>query len=361
MKQLFIILETNIYWKDDPYQSFEYLPWIILTAAVLVGVFSIIVRIYKSQTGLWHKFLHLGLKHHLDPQELVLLRRFYDHLSFQEKKNLTGSKDQLYKKMFIFLSGINDVKLHEFVEIMARLFLHPASQNRIENLRDLYKGEVIFIETDQRSFLGAVMEHSPGESGKNVSVYVLNTPDYIKLNGQKARVFAYRLNQGSYLIDVQIEEASGTALRLKDEGNIIFKSDEILDARIEFLIRMYPVPTLHEINLIEAEKKDPHISKHHRQTDEFLDGQSIQISGKAMLLELDDNSRIHYDRKRENWELVFEYPGGSEVLTIKGSMFPLPGSASRFLFKFTDTVQETKEKIGQLILESNPFRENSEI
>jgi hypothetical protein len=361
MKQLLIILDTYMYWKDNPYQSFEYIPWIILFAVVFIGAVYLISRIYKSQTDLWHKFQHSGLKHHLDPQELMLLRRFYDHLGIQERKTLIDSKEKFYKKMFIFLSGIHDVKLHESVEIMARLFLHPASQNRIEHLRDLYKGEVIFIETDNRRFLGAVMEHTPEESENEIAVYIVKISDFASLIGNKAKVYAYRINQGSFFIDVQIEQASETALRLTDDRNIVFKSEEKLAAKIEFLIRMYPVPTLHERNLIETEKNDPQVSQHHRKTDDFLDGQSIQISGKAILLELDDHSRIHYDRKREMWELVFEYPGGSEIITLKGSMFPLPGSASRFLFKFTDADTETKEKIGQLISESNPFRENSEI
>ena len=342
------------FWPDSTVGDLSYLPWLLLVLLLFGTSVYLFYRLRLNRDSLWRSFLSHGLKRGLDPEEIKLLRLFYDSLEPGEREKVFFDRSVFYKKLFTFLSGQGVGPWKDRVELMEKLFLHPASHNKLVDLQGLYHGEVISLDLVGRHRLASVLRVHEDRA----LVYLRHGENPESLKGLELQLYAYRPGLGGFEARVQITSASSKNLLLVRKSDFEFRSEQHLVGEIDVPISFWPVPTGTELAEMEKEKSEDQTGAEPHIWDRPLTGHTVKISDRAMIIELDEKSNPLFSRKRDLWESVLTLPGDHSSLEMRGRLVPQPGIHYRFLFKYSDITDEQRARIFKAVSESKPNRQS---
>lgn len=325
---------TLKFWPDRDIEYLYSFGWVLVAVLIFLLILSYYKRRKLEEQTLWTYLLQDGLKHQINATEQKLLAAFYQSLNRSQRKQVLTDRKSFRNLLYSFLERTRDSLHRDKVEMLDRLFSFVEFKTELHNLEDLQRGEIASIEIGNLHRLAVVARES-------------ETPVLYVRGMDKGRVhlplssslFLYRQKRGSYTIPVTINAIGKDSIRIEQAGKPEFKPDHDLVAESYIRVNLQKWPKFDQ----ETEESDTIAV--------ILHGVIRKFSIRAFMIDMETESVARYDRNHDIWQMEMAEPPD---LSLRGDLFPAPGSKSRFYFKPHEMTDEEIHTLNDLLSESNP-------
>ncbi|MCB1190669.1 MAG: hypothetical protein H7A23_23175 [Leptospiraceae bacterium] len=331
---------------------FSFFLVILIVVSIVVIMLFLSKRVQKRKS--WESIYQFASTHHLNNEELLVLRVFYDSLLFPQQIDLTKNKKVFKNALIDYLQQKKGGISKEVIIFLDKLFIPSSISNRkVEEVNDLYIGEICSFEQEGEPFLCTVMEKRGDEillSGKKI------TSNKIKIN-KPSKIYVFRPEIGGFLLEGITKEVRESSLTFKFFGETEFKGHEhlMISYKLKILLTAWPEPYYAD-DILNKKNTKP-ISESKKTTVEpfILEGTTSKVADRGVLFVVSEDASQDVITNQKLWEAELTI-NPNFVIRCKGKVVRSLKDNS-LLFKFIDIKDNDREELYEFIKEFGGVRE----
>lgn len=323
---------------------------LLLLAVILLLLAKLRQKRVDADTVLWLGLYHYALRRGVLGAQTRPLKVFFQALSRDEQEQIPGNR-VFFRKLFLpFIEKYPHITQAQKVELIEKVTPETDVAIEIRTPSDLHLGEACALEFGGEHYLGFVTKLK-----ENQALFSLRNWDPQKpLTNEPIVVYSYRHGYGGYIMKGTIIKAAKNGMAVAFTGEISFRGNEHLMALLQWDLHFtqWPAPEVFGSEGDEIEEISPE-----KETLDFH-ATSEKVSDRAMLIKLNETVPLHVLQSQELWQLETRLPDydGSR-LEVRVRLLPSPSTRGRYIAKFVDIDDVSRNALWEVIKQNNPVRE----
>ncbi len=301
-----------------------------------------------ANTAAWLNLYHYALRRGVLGKQMAPIKAFFATLNRDEKEQIPGNRT-LFRRLFLpFLEKYRGISEAQKVELIEKITPETEVSIEIRVPSDLHLGEACALEFNREHRLGFLVKMR----GNQALFSLRNWVPADKLSGTPITVYAYRHGHGGYTMKGVINKAAPNGMIVDFTGEISFRGNEHLMAFLEWdlYLSQWPPPEISTSSEGDSEgvPQVPVVAGFH--------ATSEKVSDRAMLVRLNEPVPLKVLQSQELWQLETHLPDGHPI-ELRVKLIPSPKVRGRYILKYMDIDEVTRNLIWETIKQNNPVRE----